>query len=154
MTEEPHNKKTVITRVEFNCHTTYLTLLNRVLMHFVKKVCWCSVVPCRLSTVIVGQVISKTQYQTMYLLQYVFRENGYRSDKKQVKECFLCIIEISLWKYKRLTSLHSGLHTEYHMSIDAKCCANWLSPQIAKSMGPPWGPPGSCQPQMSSILAS
>ena len=26
-------------------------------------------------------------------------------------------------------------------------------PQIAKFMGPTWGPPGSCQPQMGPMLA-
>ena len=27
----------------------------------------------------------------------------------------------------------------------------WVT-QIAKSMGPTWGPPGSCRPQMGSML--
>ena len=30
----------------------------------------------------------------------------------------------------------------------------WLPPQIAKFMGPTWGPPGSCRPQMGPMLAS
>ena len=30
---------------------------------------------------------------------------------------------------------------------------HWLLSQIAKSMGPTWGPPGSCRPQMGPMLA-
>ena len=35
------------------------------------------------------------------------------------------------------------------------CLLTWrlVSPQIAKSMGPTWGPPGSCRPQMGPMLA-
>ena len=29
----------------------------------------------------------------------------------------------------------------------------WITPQLAKSMGPTWGPPGSCRPQMGPMLA-
>ena len=34
-------------------------------------------------------------------------------------------------------------------------CITWRSilPQIARFMGPTWGPPGSCQPQMGPVLA-
>ena len=30
---------------------------------------------------------------------------------------------------------------------------SWKNPQIAKFMGPTWGPPGSCRPQMGPMLA-
>ena len=30
---------------------------------------------------------------------------------------------------------------------------SWKTTQIAKSMGPTWGPPGSCRPQMGPMLA-
>ena len=33
-------------------------------------------------------------------------------------------------------------------------CYNSTVPLIAKFMGPTWGPPGSCQPQMGPMLAS
>ena len=31
-------------------------------------------------------------------------------------------------------------------------CFIWKHPQIARSMGPTWGPPGSCRPQMGPLL--
>ena len=31
---------------------------------------------------------------------------------------------------------------------------SWIVTQIAKFMGPTWGPPGSCRPQMGPMLAS
>ena len=31
--------------------------------------------------------------------------------------------------------------------------ARWLPPQIAKFIGPTWGPPGSCRPQVGPMLA-
>ena len=45
----------------------------------------------------------------------------------------------SPWKYKKPTGW--GINTQWHR------------PKITRFMGPTWGPPGSCRPQMGPILA-
>ena len=44
-----------------------------------------------------------------------------------------------------MSFLHNPIHMEMDRSTDR--------PQIANFMGPTWGPPGSCRPQMGPMLA-
>ena len=39
------------------------------------------------------------------------------------------------------------------LSWDRETACDWWIPQIAKFMGPTWGPPGPCRPQMGPMLA-
>ena len=77
-------------------------------------------------------------------------------------------------------ALHSYLHLVLKTALEMQCSCSWYSqnikgsswqwdsaadpsnwshatdaiiPQIAKFMGPIWGPPGSCRPQMDPMLA-
>ena len=38
------------------------------------------------------------------------------------------------------------------IEVDLRVFATWVSAQITKFMGPTWGPPGSCRPQVGPML--
>ena len=57
---------------------------------------------------------------------------------------------------------HNYMHQRFNISDACEVVANWVQSscdivrewsQIATFMGPTWGPPGSCRPQMGPMLA-
>ena len=73
----------------------------------------------------------------------------------------MCIFVISCTR-KYSVDLPVIYHTVYvlmsnwyifHLMLIFNKIIFWLLPQITKFMGPIWGPPGSCRPQMGPMLA-
>ena len=50
-------------------------------------------------------------------------------------------------------AIAADINIQSYMPIGDMLCHVSLATQIAKFMGPIWGPPGSCRPQMGPLLA-
>ena len=57
------------------------------------------------------------------------------------------------FKFNIQVQLRSKVGNRSHLSLTWICQKVKISSQIARFMGPTWGPPGSCWPQMGPILA-
>ena len=84
---------------------------------------------------VIRNVCSKLHFKIATLLH---RARGFLKKPKLKKSNIFCL---------------DSKHTEISSSYTKSRINNCSTPQIAKFMGPPWGPPGFCRPQMGPMLA-
>ena len=92
--------------------------------------------------------LSRGLIELFDFFQHSFLTSPYR-------KCLLGPSLAGLWASRTPLSIHSRMamsntHTHTHTTDEVYGCCK---PQIAKFMGPTWGPPGSCRPQMCPMLA-